>query len=95
MKTRSLTTKSGDARVLTRKTAKLFRPTREVDPKLVAAYKSGKLRYRGQRGPQKTPTKEQVSIRLSKDVIKHFKAKGPGWQTRLDRFLMAHVENRK
>ncbi len=38
----------------------------------------------GKRGPQKTPTKIPVSIRLSPEVVKHFKAKGPGWQSRID-----------
>lgn len=88
-KTRSLTNKAGDARRLTRKTIKHFRSAREVDPKLIAAYESGKLRYRGQRGRQKTPTKVQVSIRLSREVLKHFKATGTGWQTRIDRILSA------
>jgi uncharacterized protein (DUF4415 family) len=36
------------------------------------------------RGPQKTPTKVAVSIRLSPEVISHFKEKGPGWQSRID-----------
>ena len=36
------------------------------------------------RGPQKTPTKVPVSIRLSPEVVKHFKSKGPGWQSRID-----------
>jgi uncharacterized protein (DUF4415 family) len=77
---------------LTRAWFKRARPAREVDPKLVTAYESGKLRYRGQRGLQKAPTKERVSIRLSRDVLKHFRAKGEGWQTRIDRVLMALVD---
>ena len=36
------------------------------------------------RGPQKAPTKVAVSLRLSPDVVKHFKDGGPGWQTRID-----------
>jgi uncharacterized protein (DUF4415 family) len=36
------------------------------------------------RGPQKAPTKVPVSIRLSSDVLGHFKRKGKGWQTRID-----------
>jgi uncharacterized protein (DUF4415 family) len=36
------------------------------------------------RGPQKAPTKQPVSLRLSRDVIDHYKAKGPGWQARID-----------
>lgn len=41
----------------------------------------------GQRGPQKSPTKVQVSLRLSPEVISHFKASGDGWQTRIDETL--------
>ena len=36
------------------------------------------------RGSQKAPTKVPVSIRLSPEVIEHFKAGGPGWQSRID-----------
>ena len=80
---------------LTREWFKRARPAREVDPKLVAAYESGKLKYRGQRGPQKAPTKERVSIRLSHDVVTYFKSMGDGWQTRIDRALSAFVEATK
>jgi uncharacterized protein (DUF4415 family) len=36
------------------------------------------------RGPQTTHTNVAVSIRLSPEVSSHFKAKGPGWQSRID-----------
>jgi uncharacterized protein (DUF4415 family) len=39
------------------------------------------------RGPQKTPTKERVTIRLSRDVLARFRADGPGWQGRIDEAL--------
>lgn len=39
------------------------------------------------RGPQKAPTKIPVSLRLSADVVKHFKDGGPGWQSRIDSAL--------
>jgi uncharacterized protein (DUF4415 family) len=39
------------------------------------------------RGPQKTPTKVAVSLRLTREVVEHFKAGGPGWQTRIDKAL--------
>ncbi|MCX7320312.1 MAG: BrnA antitoxin family protein [Hyphomicrobiales bacterium] len=39
------------------------------------------------RGPQKAPTKVPVSLRLSSDVVKHFKDTGPGWQSRIDEAL--------
>jgi uncharacterized protein (DUF4415 family) len=41
-------------------------------------------RVKNTRGPQKALTKVAVSIRLSPEVISHFKAKGPGWQSRID-----------
>jgi uncharacterized protein (DUF4415 family) len=55
--------------------------------------KPGELaRLVGKRGPQKAPTKIAVSIRLSPDVVKHFKAKGPGWQSRIDDALRKIVK---
>jgi len=41
----------------------------------------------GKRGPQKAPPKQLVSLRLSKDVLDHFRATGRGWQTRIDETL--------
>ena len=40
--------------------------------------------FRNTRGPQKTPRKIPISIRLSPEVVEHFKASGPGWQRRID-----------
>lgn len=39
------------------------------------------------RGPQKSPTKELISIRLSRDVLAGFRAGGTGWQGRIDAAL--------
>jgi uncharacterized protein (DUF4415 family) len=39
------------------------------------------------RGPGKKPAKELVSIRLSQDVLSHYRAKGTGWQTKIDEDL--------
>jgi len=44
-------------------------------------------RVPGRRGLQKKPTKKLVSIRLSPEVLRHFKSTGEGWQTRLDEAL--------
>ena len=41
----------------------------------------------GERGPQKSPVKERITIRLSEDVVEQFRATGPGWQTRVDAAL--------
>ncbi len=44
------------------------------------------------RGPQKAPKKEQVTIRLSPEVVEHFKSGGKGWQTRINQVLQEYVE---
>jgi len=43
------------------------------------------------RGPQRKPTKQPVSIRLSPEVLAYFKATGKGWQTRVDQVLKEYV----
>jgi uncharacterized protein (DUF4415 family) len=55
-------------------------------------YRGGKLIRRG-RPPSKAP-KEAVSIRLSPDVLEHFRAGGKGWQTRIDAALRTVVKRR-
>lgn len=55
-------------------------PASELPPEILAAFPRT-------RGPQKTPKKVPVSLRLSPDVIEHFKAGGPGWQRRIDETL--------
>jgi uncharacterized protein (DUF4415 family) len=49
-------------------------------------------RLRGQRGPQRAPTKQLVSMRLDRLVIDHFKADGPHWQTRVNDTLLEIVK---
>jgi uncharacterized protein (DUF4415 family) len=56
------------------------RPMRDMFPEIVEAFE----RARGQRGPQKTPTKERVALRLDRDIVDHFRSAGPGWQTRIN-----------
>lgn len=56
------------------------RPAVEVMPEVVA-------RFRGQRGPQKTPTKQLVSLRIDRDVLEHFRSSGRGWQARINAAL--------
>jgi uncharacterized protein (DUF4415 family) len=65
-----------------------MRPAADVLPQSL-------LRRRGERGPQKAPTKTLVSIRLSPDVLDHFRADGDGWQTRIDDALRAIVEKQQ
>jgi uncharacterized protein (DUF4415 family) len=56
--------------------------------------RKGKVVRRGKRGPQKSPTKKLVSLRLSPEVIDHFKSTGPGWQTRIDSTLLESIKKR-
>jgi|SRR5579871_4857635 len=37
--------------------------------------------------PKKTDAKKSVHLRLSPDVLAHFRKSGPGWQTRIDETL--------
>lgn len=85
-----LTDKNGDVRRLTKADMRRFRPAKEVDPELVAAYQAGTLRVRGP-GRPKSSTKTPVSIRLDDDVLAFFKSKGAGWQTRISEALRAIV----
>ena len=59
------------------------RPASEVHPEIVADWR----RRQGERGPQKAPTKQPVSLRLDQDVLAHFRATGPGWQRRINAAL--------
>ena len=71
----------------------VLRPAREVlSP---ALYERLTRRAPGQRGPQKVPTKQLVSLRLDREIIEHFRAQGPGWQTRLNDALRAIIDVEK
>jgi uncharacterized protein (DUF4415 family) len=63
------------------------KPFSEVFPGLSASIRKG-------RGPNKAPTKELVSIRLSPEVIQHFKGGGRGWQSRIDETLRKVVKRK-
>ena len=70
----------GEVRELTAADMKRFRPAREVLP-------GSLLTKVNVRGPQKAPTKERITIRLSPEVVRRFRATGIGWQTRVDAAL--------
>jgi uncharacterized protein (DUF4415 family) len=77
---------------------KLRRKLSDGDRALILEYAKNYLDYveiyLNKRGPQKAPTKTLVSLRLSPEVIDHFKAAGPGWQTRIDGALMESIKRR-
>ena len=61
-------------------------------PQLTPEWFAGADMHKGaklvRRGRPPSPAKKQlVSLRLSPDVLKTFKAGGPGWQTRIDQAL--------
>ena len=47
------------------------------------------------RGPNRLPTKEQVAVRYSPEVLAYFRATGAGWQTRMDEALREYVTQHK
>ncbi len=72
----------GEVRELTSDDLRLFKPAHEVLPPDLQ-----KVLGMKPRGPQKVPTKEITTIRLSPEVKAAFKATGRGWQTRIDAAL--------
>jgi uncharacterized protein (DUF4415 family) len=46
-----------------------------------------KIEVRQTRGKNRQPTKEQIAIRFSPEVLAAFRASGKGWQTRMDEAL--------
>lgn len=56
----------------------------------------GKVIRRGRgRPPFGKLAKVQQSLRLSPEVLEHFRATGPGWQARIDDVLRDHVQRSK
>lgn len=77
-----LTDADGEVRELTAEDLRHFRPAHEALPP--ALQKALGMRARG---PQKAPTRDRITIRLSHDVVERFRATGDGWQTRVDAAL--------
>lgn len=65
---------------LTDKELAQFRPIREAAPEILELVR----RFRGK---QRRPTKHLISLRLDPDVIEHFRARGKGWQARINATL--------
>ena len=76
-----------DNRELTKADFAKARPFSEVFPDLSASIRKG-------RGPNKLPTKKLISLRLSPDVVEHFKSTGKGWQSRIDETLRKAVKRK-
>lgn len=87
-KQKPLTDAKGEVRELTAKDLKAFRSGRAALPESLQ-------RKVGVRGQQKSPTKERITIRLSREVLQRFRATGEGWQTRMDAALKEWLKRHK
>jgi uncharacterized protein (DUF4415 family) len=59
-----------------------MRPAHEVSPQLVAR------QLRRERGrPKSDTTKEQITLRIDRDVLEKFRSTGEGWQSRINAVL--------
>lgn len=66
------------------------RPASEVLPELFGSeLAKDMLKPRGR--PRAIHPKERINIRLSYEVIQHFRASGEGWQTRIDTALRDYI----
>lgn len=78
---------------LTDEELRSLRPASEaLSPKLLASLTG---RRPGQRGPQKNPTKELITLRLDREVIAAYRATGPGWQGRMNEALKVRAPSRE
>ena len=87
-KSKPLTDAQGEVRELTAADMKHFRPANHVLPDTL-------LTRLNVRGPQKAPTKERITIRLSPEVVQRFRDTGDGWQTRVDTALKDWLKTHK
>jgi len=61
--------------------------------KVIAPAQGTLTRRRGR--PKKADAKVHIHIRLSPQVLGHFRSTGPGWQTRIDEVLRRWVQRRR
>ena len=45
------------------------------------------------RGPQRAPTKQQLTLRLNREVVDYFKLQGRGWQTKINDVLIDYINS--
>lgn len=87
-KSKPLTDIEGEVRELTAVDMKRFQRAKQALPGTL-------LKKLNVRGPQKTPTKERITIRLSPEVVQRFRDTGDGWQTRVDAALKDWLKSHK
>ena len=87
-KSKPLTDIDGEVRELAAADMKRFQNAKHALPNTL-------LKKFNVRGPQKTPTKERITIRLSPEVVQRFRDTGDGWQTRVDSALKEWLKSHK
>lgn len=87
-KSKPLINIEGEVRELSAADMKRFQRVKQALPDTL-------LKKLNVRGPQKTPTKERITIRLSPEVVQRFRDTGDGWQTRVDSALKDWLESHK
>lgn len=84
-----LTDEDGNVRELSLDDIRQFKPARNILP---SEFFDGMQRLRGQRGPQKAPKKELISLRVDADILSWFKEGGAGYQARMNDVLRNAME---
>ena len=87
-KSKPLTDIEGEVRELTTADIERFQNAKQALPGTL-------LKKLNVRGPQKTPTKERITIRLSPEVVQRFRDTGDGWQSRVDTALKDWLKSHK
>ena len=65
-----------------------FSDTPELTPEMFA-------RAIVRRGLKPVPRKAQLTVRIDSDVLEWYRGQGPGYQTRINALLRAHMQERK
>lgn len=67
------------------------KPAKDVLPN---EFFDGMKKARGERGKQKTPTKERITLRIDPEVLDFFKKDGAGYQSRINDALREYVHSK-
>lgn len=79
-------------RALKRNAIKFDDEAPELTPTMLKKLGQPVVRLRGQRGPQKKPTKIQISLRVDRDVLEAYKATGEGYLSLMNNVLRATLK---
>ena len=89
-----LTDKDGEVREITAEDMKYFRPIREVDPGMIEAMAAWKKKLARGR-PKVAAPRRMISFRLPPDIISGIKARGRGYNARVEKVLREALDKGK